>query len=66
MANVIMLLLQVSTAISNQSNECDSLLESSTKCMTNAKQWSELMSRLHADLVKTRKSIAVEIDELFR
>lgn len=53
-------------AIANQTSDCDSLLEDCTRHLAVAGQWREHISTLRADLVSNRKSIAVEIDEMFR
>ncbi|XP_067949819.1 tripartite motif-containing protein 2-like [Watersipora subatra] len=59
-------IVEVTTAISNQTSECDSLLANTAACLASTERWNNHISCLRTGLVKTRKSIAVELDEMFR
>ena len=57
--------LQVKSAVENQYAQCETLLKSCHDCKTQAGAKKNEIHNLKSDLVKTRKTIAVELDEMF-
>lgn len=51
--------------MANQRSQCDALCSALDESLTKVNIWTDSMTGLHADLVNTRKAIAVELDEIF-
>lgn len=54
------------SAIDNQNTEHDNLMVKVTESLNTMSSWRDFLSGLRADLVKSRKSIAVQLDDMFR
>ena len=51
------------SAIDNQNTEHDNLMVKVTESLNTMSSWRDFLSGLRADLVKSRKSIAVQLDD---